>query len=261
MNDIVYMGLEPPSPAKRAQAQNAWDLIYFTSGSGKVRCRQGALNCQRGSVAVVPPPGAFRVDGDRDFRCIHLSMLLPALGFKEPTVIQDENGPFLRQAFEAALHHFQSGGAGSVSLLSAYGSLISGYLALSQMARRRSHVVESIEQNILNRCADPGYALDDFLRALPFNYDYLRKLFQKEMGVTPHQYLNSTRLQMAAEALMNAEISGAAISMTDIARQCGFREPLYFSRMFKKRYGLSPSFYAKAKCGKLSPGREDEESP
>ena len=33
------------------------------------------------------------------------------------------------------------------------------------------------------------------------------------------------------------------------AHLCGFREPLYFSRMFKKKYGLSPSFYYAAGRG------------
>ena len=179
----------------------------------------------------------------------------------DATILQDDANHFLLDAFRAALFHYQSSRSEKAIFLSAYGNLICCYLAAYHQKYRRSPVVEDIERDILEHFDDPGYELDEYLRSLPFNYDYLRKLFQKEMGVTPHQYLNSTRLQMAAEALMNAEISGAAISMADIARQCGFREPLYFSRMFKKRYGLSPSFYAKAKCGKLSPGREDEESP
>jgi len=36
-------------------------------------------------------------------------------------------------------------------------------------------------------------------------------------------------------------------NVTEVAHLCGFREPLYFSRMFKKKYGLSPSFYYTAR--------------
>ena len=65
------------------------------------------------------------------------------------------------------------------------------------------------------------------------------------MGVTPHQYLCNKRLNTAAELL------GAAFNDTDniaeVARACGFNEPLYFSRMFKKKFGVAPTYYRSSK--------------
>ena len=58
--------------------------------------------------------------------------------------------------------------------------------------------------------------------------------------MTPHKFLTDRRLQTAASMLRSQYNDG---NVTEVARQCGFREPLYFSRMFKKRYGVSPSFY------------------
>ena len=58
--------------------------------------------------------------------------------------------------------------------------------------------------------------------------------------MTPHKFLNDRRLQTAASMLRSQYNDG---NVTEVARQCGFREPLYFSRMFKKRYGVSPSHY------------------
>ena len=84
--------------------------------------------------------------------------------------------------------------------------------------------------------------LDAYMRSLPFSYDYLRKLFQKEMGVTPHRYLVDKRLKMAAELLVTDDSAGARTIM-DIAFLCGFRDSLYFSKMFKKRYGVAPRNY------------------
>ena len=49
------------------------------------------------------------------------------------------------------------------------------------------------------------------------------------------------RLQRAADMLLSG---GGKTSVSEIARMCGFRDPLYFSRMFKKRYQVSPSRYA-----------------
>ena len=42
-------------------------------------------------------------------------------------------------------------------------------------------VVREIEQQIIANYTDSAYELDRFLRSLPFSYDYLRKLFQKEI--------------------------------------------------------------------------------
>ena len=59
--------------------------------------------------------------------------------------------------------------------------------------------------------------------------------------MTPHQYLSNKRLDTAAVWLSSAynEIGNIA----DVSRLCGFNEPLYFSRMFKKKFGAAPSFY------------------
>ena len=62
--------------------------------------------------------------------------------------------------------------------------------------------------------------------------------------MTPHKYLTDRRLQTAASMLTSQYNDG---NVTEVAHLCGFREPLYFSRMFKKKYGLSPSFYYAAR--------------
>ena len=124
--------------------------------------------------------------------------------------------------------------------------------------RPRSAVVEKIEHGIISNYADCDYELDTFLRSLPFSYDYLRKLFQKELGVTPHKYLIDKRLQFAAEILVS--IDNSSNSIADIAMMCGFRDPLYFSKMFKKKYGVAPSYYIRSKAEDPAASRPDESS-
>ena len=65
---------------------------------------------------------------------------------------------------------------------------------------------------------------------------------EKELGVTPHRYLVDKRLKMAAELLMTDANAGAR-TIGDIAPLCGFHDPLYFSKMFKKKYGIAPRYY------------------
>ncbi|MBQ6509042.1 MAG: helix-turn-helix transcriptional regulator, partial [Flexilinea sp.] len=139
-----------------------------------------------------------------------------------------------------AFYHYNEG-VNRDNLLVAYGHLLVNYINTLQEDPVHSDIVEEIRINIVQNFSDSRYELDQFLRSLPFSYDYLRKLFKKEMGITPHQYLCNKRLDTAAEWLSSAYQDSSNIA--DIARTCGFNEPLYFSRMFKKKFGIAPSFY------------------
>ena len=146
-----------------------------------------------------------------------------SLSAQEKAVVSNDNSQTVKgRVVDAATGQPLAG-----VIVSAYGNLICCYLNAYQKARPLTRVVEEIESDIISHCADCDYRLDEFLRAQPFSYDYLRKLFQKELGMTPHKYLTNRRLQSAAEMLVNAEINGSAVM--DVARQCGFRDSLYFS--------------------------------
>ncbi len=81
---------------------------------------------------------------------------------------------------------------------------------------------------------------------MPLNYDYMRKLFKKEVGATPHEYLLGLRMRRAQTLISSGVSSGyGVLTVAQIAESCGFAEPLYFSRVFKKYFGVSPSLYGK----------------
>lgn len=68
---------------------------------------------------------------------------------------------------------------------------------------------------------------------------WMYREFQKYVGVSPVQYLIQFRLQQACMLLENTDLSVKAVSFS-----VGFEDPLYFSRAFKKAYGVSPKQYA-----------------
>ena len=241
MNDIVFADWNPDTQDTKPQALPIWAAAFCVSGAGALLLDGGARPFSAGDTAVAPPNTAHRIWGEPNARiiCLHLDQSL--IPFREPTVLAGDGTPHLQNVFEAALFHYRSENAYRSLLLEAYGRLISCYLTALRKPSGSSRASELIEREISGKFSDPGFALDAYMKSLPFNYDYLRKLFQKETGVTPLQYLNNLRLQFAAEALKSAHTQGS--TMADIARMSGFREPLYFSRMFKKKYGISPSFF------------------
>ena len=245
MNDITYVGRHSLMHTVSRHAHESWEFVYCTYGAGTFLFDDQSISYKKGEVVVIPPMVPHANASETGFKNIHINMISPTLTFKKPTMILDDSNNFLLDAFTAAFYHFYSDRKEKTALLSAYGDLISCYLVAYQTVQQRSGVVERIEHNIISNYSDCDYELDAFLRSLPFSYDYLRKLFQKELGVTPHKYLIDKRLQIAAEVLVNNGGSGSTIA--DIALMCGFRDPLYFSKMFKKKYGVAPSYYLKSK--------------
>lgn len=67
---------------------------------------------------------------------------------------------------------------------------------------------------------------------------YFRRLFQQFAGMSPVQYRNSMRISAAKSMLLEGRMSVA-----EIAQAIGFEDCFYFSRVFKKSVGVSPSVY------------------
>ncbi len=242
MNDITYVGKLTMKYSISLHAHESWEFVYCTGGSGAFGFDGETLAYREGDVVIIPPMVPHTNGSEDGFQNIHINMVSPSLCFIAPLVISDDPNHFLLDAFNGAYFQFYSDRKEAAALLSLYGDLISCYLAAYRTGVTLTPVVAQIENNIIANYADSSYELDAYMRSLPFSYDYLRKLFQKEMGVTPHRYLVDKRLKMAAELLVTDDSAGARTIM-DIAFLCGFRDSLYFSKMFKKRYGVAPRNY------------------
>lgn len=66
------------------------------------------------------------------------------------------------------------------------------------------------------------------------------RAFKKRTGLTPGSYLTKLRMQKAKELMANK-----FVVLRDIAVSVGYQDELYFSRVFKKTEGISPSVYLK----------------
>ena len=65
--------------------------------------------------------------------------------------------------------------------------------------------------------------------------NYFLRLFKKEIGVTPKEYILQVRLEQAKSLL-----SGTSLKISAVATACGFHDASYFSLFFKKRFGMTP---------------------
>jgi AraC-like DNA-binding protein len=81
----------------------------------------------------------------------------------------------------------------------------------------------------------------EIAEAVGVSEDYLSRVFTRELNISPWDYLNRYRVLQSKHLLMNtAEAVGI------IARQVGFKDQAYFSRVFHKITGMSPQAFREA---------------
>ena len=148
----------------------------------------------------------------------------------------------MRSAVQEAIYYFNGGESQDRAdgIVAALGQLIVAYVA-DDYSVKLHPVVVTLKADMEKNFTDSTYSAETALRKIPLNYDYMRKLFKKEMGVTPREYLNSIRMYRAMAYIENGITNNYSnFTVSQIAEACGFAEPLYFSRVFKKHFGVSP---------------------
>ncbi|MEK3904708.1 MULTISPECIES: response regulator transcription factor [unclassified Paenibacillus] len=91
--------------------------------------------------------------------------------------------------------------------------------------------------------AEDTLSLQSTASALFVNPSYLSHAFKKETGESFVEYVTNVRLGEAMKLLSQGafEEEAPAPKIATIARQVGYKDPFYFSKCFKKRYGMTPN--------------------
>lgn len=99
--------------------------------------------------------------------------------------------------------------------------------------RTVQRIVEYLEQK-------DGYGLNsrELSTYLEMNYSYLCEVFKMKTGSTIHMYNSQIFMRKAVEMMRNSNLN-----ISEISELLGFKNPFYFSRVFRKIIGYSPSEY------------------
>lgn len=114
------------------------------------------------------------------------------------------------------------------------------YRMNESMDRERDNTTRKVileaKQYIQNNYQNPDLSVEMLCRQLHMSPAYFSTLFKKETGQTYIAYLTEVRLDKAVE-LLNETDDKTYI----IAQKVGYQEQNYFSYVFKKRFGVSPT--------------------
>ncbi len=101
----------------------------------------------------------------------------------------------------------------------------------------RSFVAEAKEY-VRDHYREPDLSLDQVCSALGVSNSYFSSIFKKDTGTPFISYLTQYRMEEAGKILLSTDDKNYVV-----ARSVGYQDANYFSYVFKKQFGMSPSRY------------------
>ncbi len=92
--------------------------------------------------------------------------------------------------------------------------------------------------NLIMRSYKKKIRVAELADMIGISRSHLTNVFKKEMKVSPQEFLMNYRMEKAAQLLRETELP-----VNVVAAEVGYSDSLSFSKLFKQRYGMSPSGY------------------
>ena len=100
---------------------------------------------------------------------------------------------------------------------------------------REGRIVCEVIRLCRERCGDPDLNINSIADELGVSRSTLRRVFQEKMHLPPSEYLGRLRIQRALSLLQET-----ILPIADIAKECGFTDESYFSRVIRRSVGTTP---------------------
>lgn len=101
-----------------------------------------------------------------------------------------------------------------------------------------SKIVRRVEKMIQDHYGDQAFSLQSVANELDLSLSYLSRLFKKELELNFTDYLTEVRIREAQKLLLTTDMKN-----NQIADKVGFYDVGYFSQVFRKKCGMTPSEY------------------
>lgn len=213
-----------------------WELIYNISGAGTMEIEGKQYPFSAGSVLLCPPGMRHSKQSEDTFEDFYVTFSDSNLDYQVYTL--EDQGELQILPILQILHTlFYQGSSKSVC-----GALFDALMHILKPQLQETvtdKYVQILRRAIVDSFTDPDFNLEETCGRIPQNIDYLRRNFKRIVGVTPHRYLTRLRMENAKHIL--DESPEMKVYIREVALRSGFSDPLYFSKLFKKETGVSPS--------------------
>ena len=231
-----------------------------TAGSAELRFCGKSVRLSVGSLFIFFPEVSYEMEGTSDFRYIYISFMGAGVSrLFDGFGINPDNSVF--DGFSHVIDIWMSSISrvnGRNANVLAEGVLLYTLSFLAQEedfisdARSTDSLLKMITDYVDIHYRDCDITLKRVAEVFSYSDKYLSHFFKKHMSIGFNGYINNLRLKYAHKL-----ISEGKSSVSEIAANCGFGDPLYFSKVFKKSVGYSPSEYIKSKAFAVNAFGED----
>jgi AraC-like DNA-binding protein len=270
-------GRVPPNWTEPLRVIYDHEIVLFAKGSFDVEVAGRRYACPADSFVIVPPgqwhaswetagrPG-YRYWSHFDWACagdlgrtpimtFHPARPRPSLFRKAPAFVPPGvlhgriSAPARAYELAERLSHLQSHGtahervASRALLLELLLELLDTRSRKVAAADRKEELAGQVRTLLEAHLEQHGQLRIQDLMAerLGHSYAHLCRLFRAKHGIPPLKYLNALCVSRARLLLRDTELG-----IGEIARRLGFRDPLYFSQLFRKMAGQPPSAFRRS---------------
>lgn len=109
------------------------------------------------------------------------------------------------------------------------------------MARSTANLIAPAVEYIKKNYTNESICISELSAMCDISEDYLRKIFKNTFGISPRKYINDMKISYAKEL-----ITSGMYTIAEAAELSGYTDMSYFSREFKKAFGICPADYRKS---------------
>lgn len=230
-------------------------IYLVTKGSGVLKMVSGEYELKKGTIFFAFPACLFEIEGSDDFEYIYISFMGSYVGtlFEELEIsIEKPVYPDFSHIIDFWKHSIKRINQSNAIILTEsvllYSlSFINNKEEDPAQNQKNDSLLGAIVDYMDNHYTDSDMSLKKIADIFSYTEKYLSQFFKKNMNIGFNTYLTNLRIQYACELIENG-----MTSVSQISSLCGYGDSLYFSRVFKKRMGLTPTEHIKRISGKTA---------
>lgn len=230
------------------QSFDSYLLIYVQKGSGYVEQGGRRTPLTEGSIVMIDcyRPHKYYTPEGWEIYWIHFDGVMAQKYFvaatQNGTVISPADHYAVTHSLRHLLHAFDNKQAASEALHSKrITDLLTEFILCNAQegsyANSSAAVVEDAIRYISEHLNEE-ITLESLARRASLSPFYFSRIFKKETGFTPHQYIVMIRIDYARYLLRTS-----VMTVKEISYRCGFNNECGFCTSFKKSIGVSPNIY------------------
>lgn len=238
---VEFAGMTMNNTKKiKFHSHSHWEILYYFSGNGVLCVGDKEIAFGPGDIICQPPNIPHSEYSEKGFYNIYLQVS----DFKPPVqnIIPQFKDTINSDIYNITMflyREFHLKNKGWQYIIDELFLVLYRFILSQNPDILKNNYVEDFKNILISNISNTYFRIDDANKKIPLSSYYLKRLFKRETGETPLQYLTLKRISYSKLLLENR--FKTSMSVKEIARLSGFDDPYYFSRVFKKNTGCCPS--------------------